>query len=411
MALVAVNGHGLIDGRLIFPRSGAWYADLRVDTAEAVTGAVTISIGDGRLVLKGTVSRGAEYADTGFVRVVAGADGLRKVAKPRSYNQSSLRIVLGDLLGGAGEKLAASADGATLSKHLVAWTTAGLSAGVALARALRSAAPAASWRALPDGTFWVGPETWPDSGLVTDDYQILDEDPRQLTALLGVEAPLLLPGTALAGRRVSRVEHTIGADGIRTWVWFEDVETVAAPTADRLKDALGAVVRASVGPVDYFACYWARVIAQSGSTIDVEIENPTISKVLPSMQSVPLTMPAPGATLQMKAQGRVLIGWSGGDPARPYALAPDAATALLRLILNSPALFLGDEAALPFPNFAHRTAESVLFTALAGVFTALATASVGPLSPLQGQFTAGATALTTFEGAAASYLTTKAKAT
>jgi hypothetical protein len=90
-----------------------------------------------------------------------------------------------------------------------------------LTRLLAPLAQAVTWRVLPDGTIWAGPETWPDSGLTTDDYQILDEDPREGTALLGVEAPVLLPGTALAGRRVSYVEHLINAEGVRSNVWFE----------------------------------------------------------------------------------------------------------------------------------------------------------------------------------------------
>ncbi|HSS39712.1 MAG TPA: hypothetical protein VLT58_13175 [Polyangia bacterium] len=411
MALVEVNGAGVIDGRLFFSRSGAWHAELRVDSLTEIAGAVTISIADGRLVLNGTAWRGAEYVDTAFVRVVAGADGLRKLALARGYNQTSVRVVLGHLLGDAGERLSPTADAATLARPLTSWTTAALPTGVVITRLLQSAAPGASWRALADGTIWVGPETWPDSGLSTDDYQILDEDPRQLVAHLGVEAPLLLPGTTLAGRRVSRVEHTLDAEGVRTWAWFEDAQTGTAPTLDRLKDAFFGAARAAAGP-DHRAAYFARVIAQRGGTIDVEIENPTIAKFLPSLSNVPLAMPAAGAEVQMVAAGRVLIAWSGGDPARPYAFAPSADTVMDHATFNvNTALNLGDDAAQPFPNAAYRTADVTKNQTLAAAFTALASASTGPLAALAAQFTAAAAALTTFETGAPTYLTTKAKAT
>lgn len=409
MALVDVNGSAVIDGRFWFPRTGAWRAKLRVDSIDPITGPVTISIWDGRLVLQGFVWRGAEYVETAYLNIVGGAGGLRSPARARAYNLTSLRIVLGDLLTGTGERLSPTADAATLAKQLPAWTTAALSTGLVLARALRSADPTASWRVLPDGTVWVGPETWPDSGLTTDDYQILDEDPRQNLAILGVEAPLLLPGTTLVGRRVSRVEHAIEAEGVRSFVWFEDAEAGMAPATDRLKDALGAVVR-SVERPDYHALYWARVIAQRGSTIDVAIDNPTIAAFLPSLSQVPLTMPAAGASVQMAATGRVLVGWSGGDPAKPYALAPTADTAMQQLVLNVlTSLSLGDTSAQPFPNGAFFTALQLV---LNGMLTAATTAASATLDAgAAAFFTALVGLLTTFEASAAAYLTTKAKAT
>lgn len=414
MGLITINGHDVIECRLRLPRTGAWWADLRVDSFDEITGPVTITIADGQLVFKGTVWRGAEYVDTAFVRVVAGADGLRTLARARGYNQSSLRIVWQDLLNTAGEKLSSTADAATLNKRLESWTTAALPVGAGLARALASASPTASWRALPDGTFWAGPETWPDSGLVADlDYQIIDEEPRQQLAELGVEAPLLLPGTTLGGRRVSRVEHVIGAEGVRSWAWFEDIETGTAPSLDRLKAALAAVVGGSLTPeaLVFNSLHWARVIAQKGSTIDVDPENPTIAKFLPGMGRVTLTMPAPGAAMQMAAAGRVLIGWSGGDPAKPYALAPSAETALLQLVFNSPDLKLGDTAAQPFPNAAYRAANQAANQALIAAFSALTGVATGPLAALNPGFSAALAALTAFEAGAATYLTTKAKAT
>ena len=404
MALVNVNGHGAVEARVWFPRSGLWNADLVVDSADDLTGPVTISIDEGRLVLQGTVWRGGQYLDKSMIQVVAGADGLRQIAKAKHYNGANARVVLSDLLSSVGEKLSATADDSTLRAHVPAWTTASLPVGHVLALLLASAAPAANWRSLPDGTIWVGPETWPASALTADDYQIMNEDPRQLTALLGAQAPLVLAGTTLGGRRVSYVQHVINAEGVRGYVWFEDPVT-ATPVRDRLKEAFAAAVK-SVAGVDYFACYWARVVSQSGSTIDVEIDNPTVAKFMPTMARVPLTMPAPGASVSMAAIGRVLIGWSGGDPARPYAFAPDADTHLNKLVLNADQLFLGGEtgAQPAIMGTTYRKAEDAYLKAIsAGLSAALG--AVG----LPSAVTALATADTAWSVASPTFLATKTK--
>src|SRR6185369_6195049 len=107
--------------------------------------------------------RTGAFADTGYVRVVAGKDGLGKTAKPKHYDDPSIRIVLADLVATAGEAVAGSADTSMLSRHLTAWTTTSRPVGNVIDLLLRQA-QGSSWRMLADGTVWVGSETWPDSG-------------------------------------------------------------------------------------------------------------------------------------------------------------------------------------------------------------------------------------------------------
>jgi hypothetical protein len=110
----------------------------------------------------------------------------------------------------------------------------------------------------------------------------------------------------------------------------------------------------------------------------------------------------------------VLVGWSGGDPAKPYALAPDAATATQELVLAVlQNLFLGDKAgAQPLANGIYRTAEDAYFTAVNAAIAALG-AGLMTLGYSGAGTAVGAvaTAATTFNGAAATYLTTKTRAT
>lgn len=223
MAFATLNGAPVFRGLICIPRVGAWTADVSADKATPITGACTLAI-DGGLTLKGAAAASGVWLDTARLRVVGGAGGLAKPAKPQHYRQTTLRVVLGDLLGAAGEKLAPSSDGATLGLTLPMWTTARLSVGQMIAALLAdSRLPATTWRVLPDGTVFVGKETWPDSGLVNvTDYQDLAEAPEEGTVELGVEAPRLLPGTTLGGRRVSYVEHRLTGDGARTRVLLED---------------------------------------------------------------------------------------------------------------------------------------------------------------------------------------------
>ena len=221
MALITLNGAGVLDGSSIYsPKSGAWHAELRVDTSDSITGACEISISDGALVLEGTADLSGNFADTGYVRVVGGAGGLGTLTKPKFYSNATLRIVLGDLVAAAGEKLSSTADQATLARALTSWTTTQRPTGSVIGLLLQQAA-GASWRILPDGSLWVGPETWPDSGIDATTYQILDELPSDGTAELGMESPVLLAGQSLAGRHVSQVEHRLQGDGVRSTAWFE----------------------------------------------------------------------------------------------------------------------------------------------------------------------------------------------
>jgi hypothetical protein len=224
VAFATLNGVPVFHGVICIPRVGAWTADLSVDRDQAVTGACTLAI-DGGLTLVGQADRSGVWLGTARLQVVGGANGLRKTARPQHYRQTTLRAVLADLLATAGERLAASSVAATLALSLPHWTTIGQPVGRMVAALLEDARlPAATaWRVLPDGTLWVGQETWPDSGLVNlTDYQDLAEAPEEGTVELGVEAPRLLPGTTLGGRRVSYVEHRLSGEGARTCLWLED---------------------------------------------------------------------------------------------------------------------------------------------------------------------------------------------
>lgn len=303
-----------LSARFTFPRTGAWQADLRIDNPDDVTGAVTINVEDGRLLLVGTVDRGGNWQDVDFLRVIGGTGGLAKAATPKHYSSASIGVVMSDLLRDAGEKLSATSDQGVLSTPLASWTTSALPTGQMIALLLKTSTLAANWRVLPNGALWVGVETWPESGLLEDDdYQVLSEDPTRMTANLGVEVPLLMPGTTLGGRNVSYVEHRLDSPETRTEVWFE---TDAPAADDRLRRAFGAMVRGANPSTAYAPILWATVVSQGGDTIDVQ----PVDVSRPTMAGVKLFAGLPQWTLQLAPGGHVLVGWGSGDPSQAFVV-------------------------------------------------------------------------------------------
>lgn len=95
--------------------------------------------------------------------------------------------------------------------------------------------------------------------------------------------------------------------------------------------ALARMVRTATASLDYGALYACDVEAQrSDGTLDLK---PTNIK-LPPMTGVPIRYGIPGVTVKVKPAARVLMGFDGFDPSRPYAAlwSPDS---LLELTIDA----------------------------------------------------------------------------
>jgi hypothetical protein len=219
MAFALVNGAAVIDGQITLPRIGAWTADLVLDTGTALVGSAQLVFGvGGSISFNGAVVRGGLARGYAVVRLVGGAGGLRTLLAPKAYGSVALKLPLSELLAAAGEALSATSDAAVLALQLNAWTRMQTTAGGALV-ALLQAAPTASWRFLPDGTLWVGNETWPTSQLAG--YLVTKDDPNHKRQELAVDVPAVFPGQVLNGQQVSGVEHRIRSGRFRTVVYYE----------------------------------------------------------------------------------------------------------------------------------------------------------------------------------------------
>lgn len=221
MALVTANGFPVLAATLLLPRSGRWTADLVVGTADAadVTGAITIDIDGGALSLVGASEAGrvGVFLDAVRVSVLGGTGGLDTIATPKAYQAAPIRIILSDLLGDAGETLSADADEDVLTTELPDFATTARATGSMIRTLLGNAASGTVWRFLPDGAFWTGAETWPDSGVAA---AVLSRAYEEKRMELGLEAPTLLPGTTFEDERISRVEYRIDGSRIRASAWI-----------------------------------------------------------------------------------------------------------------------------------------------------------------------------------------------
>jgi hypothetical protein len=292
---------------LLCPRVGQWTADVTLDADAGPSGACSLSL-DGR-VYTGHVVRGAVYAGAWRGRIV-GSAGLLADAPATALQGATLALVLRDLAGAVGITLAA--DTGALDAAAPRWHRHTGPASQAVADIARAAGYA--WRVRPDGTLWLGSDTW---ATVTpaSPVDVLDELPEAGRITLAGDTLDIAPGTTLALRgrdpvRVGCVEHRATADDVQTVVVAEREGGTLLAALDRL---LGRLTRR----VDYTALWPARVVAQRGDgTLDLVPDSPRVAPC----QGVPYRT-LRGLSVDVSAGARVLLGYEGGDPSQAYALA------------------------------------------------------------------------------------------
>lgn len=88
---------------------------------------------------------------------------------------------------------------------------------------------------------------------------------------------------------------------------------------DRLLDAFKGLVDWATRERPFLKLYPATVRAQNGDTVDLDPDDASIKAG--GLQGVPLRHGLPGVTLELDVGRRpkVLLGFEGGDPTRPYA--------------------------------------------------------------------------------------------
>jgi hypothetical protein len=214
MSLVTCAGLPVERGRLTLPRIGIGHGDFVVgaSTGIAVGDSVEVAV-SGSVMLTGKAMRAGADAGALRVRVVAGAAGMNETAGAKFYKGAAVSLVLADLLDAAGESLSTDTDAAFLAGLLPAWSVLARPVLSELWALVSAVAPALAWRLLPDGTLWIGEESWPET---TFAGELAEPQSERARLVYTSEAPTLLPGTTLDGSHIGDVEHSIAADRVVT---------------------------------------------------------------------------------------------------------------------------------------------------------------------------------------------------
>lgn len=315
-SLITCGGLDVQSGQIHMGIGGPWWADLQVAADDLPSGRVAIKA-DGGLSLEGTVITAGAYNLTTKVRVVGGAGGLG-VEVLGAFQGAQLRDPLSEIMRASGETQSTTIAAAVLSVPLPSWTLGKCSAKRALDQLATAASQylgqAIGWRVLPDGTVWLGSESWPAAEL-PDGAVISQNTPAAGRAVIGGATLFLAPGVDLEGiGRIAGVDHDITPHGLSSTAWsaaqLDPIDKLAQAVFEHLGIAYpGAPV------LDRLALYRARVdaAASDGSTVDVTPESARLSP----MQKVRMRHgPAVGS---VKVGAAVLIGWEAGDVGRVYA--------------------------------------------------------------------------------------------
>lgn len=211
---IKLSGKQVVDCTVTLSSTGPWSVVASVNTQEAASGRMELSIADA-LVFSGTVKRAGVVNGRSQVWVTGGAGRMQEQIEGKAYADVPVRVVLSEILGAVGETLSAQSDAAILDKKFRHWIRSRNPARRELEVLLEEAG--AVWRQYPDGSIWVGVDDWPETQLKTD-YVILEEDRANGRVVIAADVPLVLPGEMFLGGKVTGVEHRLAGANLRTIV-------------------------------------------------------------------------------------------------------------------------------------------------------------------------------------------------
>ena len=148
--------------------------------------------------------------------------------------------------------------------------------------------------------------------------------------------------------------------------------------ADRIKEPLLKIIRSAMRPIDYYALYRARLVAQSGNKVDLQ---PDDSR-LPPMAGVSLRHGLPGVSVTVSPGAYLMVGWDGGDPRKPYAELWEGGETVseIQIAGTTPVAREGD----------NLTASAIFKTWAGKVETVINSVAPGTFDPVTGSFASSA---------------------
>lgn len=329
MSELVAGGSAVVSAVIEAHREGAWTADLVLDSPEVPAGILDVTDASGTVLLRGYVLRAEAPFERAEVRLVGGTGRLGTVLAPRYYRGASSRTILADIARESGSTLADDLDAAVLTE-LAAWVRVGGEDVVtALRHLLRAALPAGwTWRTRYNGSLWLGADAW--APVIAPGVEVIARRPArgelEVSAATVAELLAITPGSTFEGLDVASVRIDARPDRLRAVV---RTHAQARSSGDVVTSGIQRLAREATVERALLALYDARVLAQdSGGLMSVEVQPDAAeaARSIPPLTKVPLVAPYPGGLLLYPSAAinartvRVLIGFVGGDPARPYAL-------------------------------------------------------------------------------------------
>jgi len=214
------DGTPLLRANIRLPRVGVWHGNVEILTATKLSGKVTL-VSSAGLSLTGTIKEAEVVRDVLQARIVGGAAGMPTETGPKFYESMTFGHALRELLGEVGETLSPTSDATATGTALARWVRMAGSASDQLDQIVRKLG--VDWRVLPDGTVWVGKDTFPTiqtSGPGAPEFTLIDERGDRAFYMLGVEDAWLVPGVTFLDKKIGYVVHLID-DRARTEAYFE----------------------------------------------------------------------------------------------------------------------------------------------------------------------------------------------
>lgn len=219
MSAVLLGGLEVISLRLSLPLRGVWTAEAEMDAHEIATGPASITMaveGSTPIAFIGTLIEARSFEGRARAFVVGGTGGLRRPLVPRQYQLAPPHVIAEAVIREAGEHVG-DLSGLHALMPLRRWIRSAGTAGFALSRLCERLGVA--WRMGRDGAIRAGLETWPSFG---GNVEAIEENGAHGRIVVARDAPDLVPGVAVEGRRIGRVVHIVREGGaFRTEVHFE----------------------------------------------------------------------------------------------------------------------------------------------------------------------------------------------
>ena len=226
-ATLNCNQTSAIYARIRMPRIGLWDAQMKLDSRDTFSSgqSVTITSSDASFSIKGTVIRSGVFDGVTHIRVVAGAAGLAKAVPSKPYQGATLKTIASDLLSAVGETLSSTSDSSALGAVQKFWVRTAGPANVALYRIVEECATA-GWRALNDGTIFIGNDTYPAAPGTT--FTLKERWFGEGRAVVQSQSPFFLPAQTVtlpgftgSPQKISVVVHEFQKDSYFAELFFE----------------------------------------------------------------------------------------------------------------------------------------------------------------------------------------------